>query len=106
MRYLLAFIVAAAASPLFAQQQLPDKFYLECYNGEYLVLVDRQKNIFSHKKPYFQERQTVETEDAIVAQKTIMAVQFNKWTGYFKDYSDEFKDCQILDPNSRQPLFK
>jgi hypothetical protein len=40
-----------AAVPLFAQQQLPDKFYLECYNGEYLVLVDRQKNIFSHKNP-------------------------------------------------------
>jgi len=50
MKYAFAFIVAAAASPLFAQQQLPDRFFLDCksdFNGDTLVLVDRiKKNVF------------------------------------------------------------
>jgi len=106
MKFCLPFMLAFAASSAFAQQELPERFFVECYNGEYLVLVDRQKSIFSHKKPYFKERNTVETDDVIRAVNSPFTVQFNKWTGYFRDSYDHFKDCQILDPNSRQPLFK
>ena len=99
-------MLAFAATSAFAQQELPERFFVECYNGEYLVLVDRQKSIFSHKKPYLKERNTVETDGVIRAVNSPFMVQFNKWTGYFKDSYNHFKDCQILDPNSSQPLFK
>ena len=106
MKFCLPFMLAFVASSAFAQQELPKRFFVECHNGEYLVLVDRQKSIFSHKKPYFKERETVETDDVISALKMLTPVQFNKWTGYFKDGYNQFKDCKILDPDSRQPLFK
>jgi hypothetical protein len=107
MRYLLAFITAAAASPLFAQQELPDRFFLECKSWQdVLVLVDRKTSIFYFKKPRIQEMPFTDTPDALINNDGSLPDIFSKWDGSFQTGMNTYRDCQILDPDSRQPLFK
>ena len=107
MRYLLAFIVAAAASPLFAQKELPDKFFLECKSWQdVLVLVDREASTFYFKLPRIKEIPFIETPDALINKDGTLNDIFSKWDGSLQTGMDHYRDCQILDQNSRQPLFK
>ena len=110
MKFCLPFMLAfaAATSPLFAQQQLPDRFFLECksdYNGDTLVLVDRTKKTFFIKIPFLDERKFKDTPDGLIGDGAYPII-LNKWDGSFRHLSSTYRTCEYLDPDSRQPLFK
>ena len=108
MKYAFAFIVAAAASPLFAQQQLPDRFFLDCksdFNGDTLVLVDRIKKTFFIKIPFLKEKKFRDTPDGLISDGAYPAI-LNKWDGSFRHLGSTYYTCEYLDPDSRQPMFK
>jgi len=107
MRLSIAFVFAAATSPLLAQQQLPDRFFLECKSWQdVLVLVDRKASMFYFKKPRIKEIPFIDTPDALINKDGTFNDIFSKWDGSFQTGMDTYRDCQILDPDSRQPLFK
>jgi len=107
MKFCLPFILAFAASSAFAQQELPDRFFLECKSWrDVLVLVDRKTSMFYFKKPSIKEIPFIETPDALINNDGTLADIFSKWDGSFQTGMDMYRDCQILEPDSRQPLFK
>ena len=83
-------------------------FFVECDKERILVLVDRKQQVFELKLPFLKNVLTEENSDRIaeISDKGYHEMQFNKWNGAFSFGSHQWDDCQMLDPDSRQPLFK
>ena len=106
MKFCLPLILAVAASPAFAQQKLPFEFFLECdgsEKGELLVLV--KGNMFFFKKPILKFDTFENNSDALTTGGFYPSL-FNKWNSTFVHDEIRYDNCVILDPDSRQPLFK
>ena len=61
--FFLALIASAAPAP--AQDALPDKFFIECGNGDVLVFIDRPNKRYSFKKPDLQKAYLNEDDDGL-----------------------------------------
>jgi len=99
---LLAFLVFGV--PCWAQQELPEQFFIECKNGEVLILVDRKELRFDMKKPAINDSSLVENDDSLRGggSRGMTPAYFNKWTGFYGSHND----CEVLDADDRKPLFK
>ena len=108
MKFCLPFILAFAASSAFAQQELPDRFFVECksdYDSDVLVLVDRTKKTFFIKTPFLREHKFRDTSDGLIGDGAYPTI-LNKWDGSLQYLSSTYRNCEFLDVDSRQPLFK
>ena len=112
MRWILVAIMAFAAAPVFATETLPDKFFIECPKSGYyhrlLFLVDKQARTMAFKTPQLYTAKFVEDADSLYfMQNDQTKFYFNKWDKSFcgGQYGCQ-RNCEILDPDSRQPLFK
>ena len=61
--FFLALIASAAPAP--AQDALPDKFFIECGNGDVLVFIDGPNKRYSFKKPDLQKADLHEDDDGL-----------------------------------------
>ena len=98
----------ALASPANAQLELPDRFFIECdksFSSNVLILADRNEKKFFIKLPYLREEEFKDTLDGLETEGTFRTV-FNKWDGSLLWDMELYRDCKILDPESRQPLFR
>ena len=107
---ILVLTVAAASAP--ARNALPDKFFIECTSGSgsaLLVFVDKTTSMMSFKTPWLLERQFEEDADKLFFYERNGDINyFSKWDGSFEfdHYSSWYPSCEVLDPDSRKPLFK
>ena len=111
MRWILVVIMAFAAAPVFATETLPDKFFIECPESigvlRLLILVDKQARTMALKTPNLYTEKFVEDADSFYYMRNDTKYYFNKWDKSFcgGQYGCQ-RNCEILDPDSRQPLFK
>ena len=114
MRWILVVIMAFAAAPVFATETLSDKFFIECpqstWDHRLLILVDKQAKTMAFKTPKLYTEKFVEDADSFYFMRNDTKYYFNKWDKSFCKGSEGIyecqRDCEILDPDSRQPLFK
>ena len=112
MRMLLLTLMSIVALTAFAQKTLPERFFIECkpkdWSAHILLFVDRTEGKISMKIPILLEEKLQEDADSLYFIKSNSKNYFNKWDGTFKfDYASlGGSNCKILDPDSRQPLFK
>jgi len=112
VRWILVVIMAFAAAPVFATETLPDKFFIECPENTFeyrlLILVDKQARTMAFKTPRLYTEKFVEDADSLYFMRNnTKKYYFNKWDKSFcgGEYGCQ-RNCEILDPDSRQPLFK
>ena len=112
MRLIAFFLLSVAAVPSWAQETLPERFFIECKQMDWsvhiLLFVDRTKGKISMKIPILLEETLHEDDDSLYFMKSGSKNYFNKWNRDFRfNYSSlAGKNCEILDPESRNPIFK
>mgnify|MGYP006165702679 FL=1 len=112
MRWFLILVLTVAAVSAPAQNALPDKFFIECtkslWGQKLLVLVDKTTSMMSFKTPKLFEMQFEEDADSLYFIKSGKKNYFSKWNSIFSlpMSTENYSGCEVLEPDSRKPLFK